>query len=183
MQCNVCVWHVCKKRNMTLNRLPDIRQPAVSEWMMSRGRLCFVCVRRARANSTASHATNECFDNLISLRGAAGKYIFDFGRRAPAERLLGRLSKATDNSRSCLRVCLIAEKLRLQERRVSRHQHQQHHRSAGSTNGEGGGHVRALTPDVPPAEKDPREVCPLKTIYSIFFTNMPSIYWKIWIPI
>lgn len=118
-----------------------------------------------------SHATNECFDNLISLsawRGAAGAvYLILVGVHLRSVSL-GAPIKSDTSSHSCLRVCLIAEKLRLQERRVSRQQHQ-HHRSAGSTNG--GGEVRALTPDVPPAEKDPREVCNLLLDFFVAFRH------------
>jgi len=44
-----------------------------------------VCVRTAHV----SHATNECFDNLISLRAAraAAVYLISVGVRAPAKRL------------------------------------------------------------------------------------------------
>lgn len=121
--------------------------------------VCFAC---ACVCVQTSHATNECFDNLISLGGGCrGVYLILVGVCTCGASLGAHSSKAADAYLYSVplwfaRVCLICEKLRLQERRVSRHQHQ-HNMRNGSTNGDA---PRALTPDAPPAEKDPREVRP-----------------------
>jgi hypothetical protein len=133
-----------------------------------------VCVRVFERRTSRMPLMNALIISSLCVR--RGGCIFDFGWRAHLRSVsLGAPIKS--DTLVCAYVCLIAEKLRLQERRVSRHQHQQqHHRSAGSTNG-GGGEVRALTPDVPPAEKDPREVCNLFIPFFVALRHW-SIYWK-----